>query len=420
MNRTLAILLALLIIGLTALALGGDGADDAVPGDRGGVLLRYRLEPGDVQVYQADIKLAMEINAKQPDTPQDLAVGMTMRLPFSISGTERRDDGTMLADLRFHGFRITVETTQGDDTITFRADEQGLETRRNGQTLLSGQWGSTELGDMPDLRTLLDVTLRARFNDRAELLEMTGLEGLASGFQGMDLSQGLNNQVVYPENPVAPGDTWEHDLTQQVNNPAVPGASMTVAGKATYTVLGQVTHRNRSCLKLGVEALFENPEPSSGINFEQTVTGTVFVDIATGVPLDCRLELTQRFGGSTQGVAFALNGTGSITISYLGGKRKLDELTDTAVDGPADGPADGSTDALRQLEVPMITGEKIRIGSRNYARGDVLTLEGEDYTVVAFKPTALKLHRKSDSAVFQLGVSSQGRITYIKLLGVAR
>lgn len=401
MSRTLAILLALLIIGLTSLALGKDA-----------VLLRYRLEPGDVQVYQADIKLDMEINTKQPNAPKDVSVGMSMRLPFSISGTERRDDGTMLADLRFHGFRITMETTQGDDTITFRADEQGLEMRRNGQRLLSGQWGSTKLGNMPDLRKLLDVTLRARFNDRAELLEMTGLEGLASGFQGMDLSQGLNNQVVYPEHPVAPGDTWEHDLTQQVNNPAVPGATMTVAGKATYTVLGQVTHRNRSCLKLGLDALFENPEPSSGINFEQTVTGTVFVDIATGVPLDCRLELTQRFGGSTQGVAFALNGTGSITISYLGGKRKLDELTDdTAVDGPAD--------ALRQLEVPMITGEKIRIGSRNYARGDVLTLEGEDYTVVAFKPTALKLHRKSDSAVFQLGVSSRGRVTYVKLLGVA-
>jgi len=201
MNRTLAFLLALLIIGLTSLALG-DG--NAVTGDRDAVLLRYRLEPGDVQVYQADIKLNMKINTDQPDAPQNLAVGMTIRLPFSISGTERCEDGTMLADLRFHGFGLGMETKQGADTITFRADEQGIETRRNGQTLLSGQWGSTELGNMPDLRELLDVALRARFNDRAELLEMTGLEGLAGGFQGMDLSQGLNNQVVYPEHPVAP------------------------------------------------------------------------------------------------------------------------------------------------------------------------------------------------------------------------
>ena len=54
-----------------------------------------------------------------------------------------------------------------------------------------------------------------------------------------------------------------------------------------------------------------------------------------------------------------------------------------------------------------------------YRKGDVVTVGGDEYRIVAFKSTALKLHRPSDSAVYQLGVSSQGCVTYVKLLGHA-
>ena len=412
MNRTFAILLALLIIGLTSLALSEDGAAD---GEDGAVLLRYRLKPGDVQVYKADVMMNMDITTVEFSKPEKISTVMTMRLPFSIQGTECCDDGTMLAEVRFHGLYISVDMTRDREKISVTADEKGIEVSRNGSKLISGAWGSPELKQFPDMRKLLHLSLGTRFNDRGEMLEMTNLDTLAKefeGFEGMDFSQTLDNQVVYPEHPVGPGDSWEHELVEEFKNSALPGGKLTMAGKARYTVLEQVTHRNRSCLKLALEAAFSNPDASSGMQFEQTVEGTVFVDIATGVPLDCRLTISQRLSGTVQGIELTLKGGATVTLSYIGGKKKFDELTRTAPDERAD--------ALSCLRVPMVTKEKINIGGTEYAKGDVLSLDGQAYTVVAFKATALKLHRQSDSAVYQLGLGNGGRITYVKLLGYAK
>ncbi len=76
-------------------------------------------------------------------------------------------------------------------------------------------------------------------------------------------------------------------------------------------------------------------------------------------------------------------------------------------------------EALRALRVPMMTGHAIKIGPRLYGKGDVVSVGGDNYRIIAFKSTALKLQRQSDSAVYQLGVNSQGRITYVKLRGYA-
>ena len=148
------------------------------------------------------------------------------------------------------------------------------------------------------------------------------------------------------------------------------------------------------------------------MSLEQTVKGTVFVDIATGVPLDTRLELVQHLTGSVQGAKFSLEGNGTITLSYTGGKKRFSELG-----GAGD---DARAAALSSLHVPMVAGDTIKINGSSYAKGDTVNIGGDDYAVVAFKSTALKLHRQSDSAVYQLGLGTGGRVTYVKLLGYAR
>ena len=80
---------------------------------------------------------------------------------------------------------------------------------------------------------------------------------------------------------------------------------------------------------------------------------------------------------------------------------------------------DPRADALEELHIPMVTGTKITINGRTYAKGDMVTIAGDEYAVVTFKATAVKLHRQSDSAVYQLGINSRGRVTYVRLLGYA-
>jgi len=416
MSRTFQILLIILIVGLASLAFG----DDAV-------LLRYRIEPGEVQVYRAGAKFNMRINMTAADAPQKVTTTMTIRCPFSIKGTERRDDGTMLAELRFHGFDMRMDTIQGAEKITFSMDEHGLEGYRNGTKIMGGAWGSPELAQFPDLSTLLDVPFVARFSDRGEILEITNLESLGASFQGADFSQLLDNNVIYPEEPVRPGDTWKRELTQGLSNTGLPGGEATVAGTATYTVLEQLTHRNRPCLKIGVEAAFDNPAPAGPMQFDMTMNGIVFVDIATGAPLDSEITFSQKMAGSVQGASFKMTNTGSITVAYVGGETTLDELGNARATArtPADTTThaitepDAGADDLKDLHIPMVTGTKITINGHTYAKGDLFAVGDEEYAVVAFKTTAVKLHRQSDSAVYQLGMDSRGCVTYVKLLGHA-
>jgi hypothetical protein len=407
MSRTLAFLLALLILGLTSLALGGEATGDAGGGDA--VLLRYRLEPGEAQVFEVAVTFNMQMTAAGRGAPQNASMDMTVRLPFSVRGTERCDDGTMLGDVRFHGFQMTMDTRQGRERLSVKADEQRLEVSRNDSKLVEAEWGSASLGSMPDLRKLLGVTLNARFSDRGEIVEITNFDSVADQLAGIDINRTLSNQVVYPEQAIRTGDTWQHELSQVIQNPATPGGSVTVKGRATYTVLERLTWRNRPCLKLGLEARFDGPQ--GDLRFEQTLTGAVYVDIATGVPLDSQLDMKQDVEGTVEGVTLTLKGAGTISASYLGGSHKYDELVNAQEAARAE--------PLHQLEIPMITGDRIRINGANYARGDLLNVAGEQYQVVAFKSTALKLHRQSDSAVYQLGISSEGRVTYVKLLGHA-
>lgn len=406
MNRIFPYLLALLIIGLTLLAFG----EEASSGEEG-VLLRYRLEPGDVQVFEADVNLDVKVTAAKGSRTQDAATTMAIRMPFSIRGTAINDDGTMQAEVAIHGFNMDVNATSAGQQMTIKADERALEVTQNGKTVMSGEWGSVQLNQFPDLSRLLDLTITARLNDRGEMVEMGGLDRLDGQLEGFDLSQALDNQVVYPDKAVKPGDSWTHTLTQDFANAALPGGKMTLTATVTYTVLERATYRNRDCLKLKLEADFTNPDASNKLRFEQGVAGIAYVDVATGVLLDCRLKLTQHISGTMDRADVDLTSGGTVEISYAGGSKKYDELVRASAD------AEGAV--LKALSVPMVTETKITINGQKYATGDTLTFDGQDYRVVAFRPTALKLHRLSDSAVYQLGLGSEGRIAYVRLLGFA-
>ncbi len=403
MSRTLAILLALLIIGLTSLALGDDATEP--------VLLRYRFQPGDVQCYEVEATFNMNVSGAQGAQQESVSTVISMRLPFSMRCTELADDGTMVAEIRFHGLHMHIKMQQAGQNMTVTADEVGVRVVQNGTVVMDGAWGSPELSQFPDMRTLFEIALGARFTDRGEMVEITNLDELPQEFQGFDLSQALDNQVVYPEHPVAPGDSWVHDLSQNLMNATLPTGPVSMVGQARYTVLEQTTYRNRGCLKLAIEADLDVPDADEGMRLDQTFQGTAYIDLATGVPLDTRINVEQDLAGSFEGTEFSIAGQGTVTITYIGGKKKYAELVRAATDE--------AVGVLRELHVPMVTETSVAINGKDYAKGDSVNIGGDTYTVVAFKTTALKLHRRTDSAVYQLGLGSGGRVTYVKLLGYA-
>jgi len=403
MSRTLAILLALLIIGLTSLALGDEATEP--------ILLRYRFQPGDVQCYEAEATFNMTVSGAQGGQQQSVSTVISMRLPFSMRCTELADDGTMMAEIRFHGLHMQMKMQQAGQNMTMTADEAGVRVVQNGTVVMDGAWGSPELSQIPDMRALFEIALGARFTDRGELVEITNLDELPQEFQGFDLTQALDNQVVYPEHPVAPGDSWVHDLSQNMMNATLPSGRVNMVGQARYTVLEQTTYRNRPCLKLAIEADLDVPDASEGMRLDQTFQGTAYIDLATGVPLNTHINIEQDLAGSFEGTEFSITGRGTVILSYIGGKRKYAELARAANDEAAG--------VLRELHIPMVTETSVTINGKNYAKGDGVTFAGDTYTVVAFKTTALKLHRRTDSAVYQLGLGSGGRVLYVKFLGYA-
>jgi hypothetical protein len=283
------------------------------------VLLRYRFKPGQVQLYDSVFKFGMTVSAGQGASPVNTSVTMVLRMSHSFHIKRVASNGTIHADMRFRGFRVQMETVQGGNTVRLTGNERGAELYLNGALQTSGKWGSAALSDFADFSKLLRTTLGMRVNDRGEILDTTGLDALGEDLQ-IDLKQILGSTLVYPAKRVRPGDSWEAEMTQKIDDPGRPGRKITLAGKAKYTVLERVTHRNRRCLKLRIAAMMTPRKAGGSLRIDQTLSGITYVDEVTGIQLDTNGTISQTMSGKIMGVRITGKASGSISMTYKGDK----------------------------------------------------------------------------------------------------
>jgi len=203
--------------------------------------------------------------------------------------------------------------------VTVKANEKHVALHRDGVLVFSGTWGAPELAAMPDLSKLLDAPVRVQIDERNR-------SGGGSGFEatlveaGIEPGGSLSDDLIFPEDPVRPGDSWEQQLQGTVSDPTGEDRSVSLAGKAKYTVLERTTYLKQPCTKIRVEGASAQDESLTDTRAVWTMEGVYLVHEARGITLyastTTSLTVTRPAGGAV------LTGKEATTIAmrYAGNK----------------------------------------------------------------------------------------------------
>jgi hypothetical protein len=286
------------------------------------VLLRYKLAPGELHVYEINMTLSVKLTSTELGKITDTTTAVKLRLGYDTTGKSRATDGTILADVHFHAFDMQVDVTRNGIRTQMTADEKRAALYLNGSLVASGEWGAPGLSALPNLGELLTTTVEARITERGEVLEMQNPAVLTDEVSAFDMREIVGSSLVFPEKPVGPGDSWEEEVneTVQIGHPGDPATSVVLSGKAKYTVLERTTYANRPCTKIAITASTKSGPASGQLHVSRTVEGVSYIEEATGIELRSELTLGQTVGGSLQGASVTGTMSASGTLIYKGNK----------------------------------------------------------------------------------------------------
>jgi hypothetical protein len=288
---------------------------DSTPAD-GPVVLRYRLKQRELQVYDVSQELSAKFSAGDQTMSLEGTVTQLIRLRYGVQGVRLAPDGATVADVRFHALQYRQDTVIGNAETRVEGDEKGATLYRNGAQVYSGKWGARELIGVPDFSKYLNTTYTVHFTDRGQ----AQLESAAKRIGDIALEDMFGGDCVFPEGPVHPGMSWTADISRDFANPADPDTEVPLVGKATYTVLDRTTHRNRRCVKIGIDAEMKEGQAPAGAQMNATMKGVSYVDETTGIRLDTQLDVSINLTGTLVGRQMQMTGSAKLTVSYKGNR----------------------------------------------------------------------------------------------------
>ena len=284
------------------------------------VLLRYRLEPGELQLYDADIAMNKELVEKRGrSTTLREAQTFKTEIGLRILCKGRTEDGLHTAEITFNKLRLAGEVTQNHVTVTVKANEKHVALHRDGVLVFSGTWGAPELAAMPDLSKLLDAPVRVQIDERNRT-------GGGSGFEaplmeaGTEPGGSLRDDLIFPKDPVRPGDSWEQPLQGTVSDPTGEDRSVSLAGKAKYTVLERTTYLKQPCVKIRVEGTSAQDESPTDTRAGWTMEGVYLVHEARGITLYASTTTSLTVTRSAGGAVLTGKETTTMAMRYAGNK----------------------------------------------------------------------------------------------------
>jgi hypothetical protein len=290
------------------------------------VLLRYKLDPGELQVYEVVYMHRTLIKSSSPGE-EDTTAAITCRGTYSMEGKEVAADGTIVAHVRFHEFYMqfglggAVVMVEGREiganvrqNATIRAEEGQIAAYVDGKRILSDKWITAQNSMVPDAGELQGILIEARLNALGQVIGLKDLGKESDSVCAFDLKTLLSTNCTYPKEAVAPGSTWTgawpFAATDQVSmDSAIPGAEQT-----RYGVLERTSAGHKPCLKLQLEAKAAHGGAT------RTAHGTYYVDEATGIPLAATITVLEERAASADGSRPAAQASLTMAVCYKGNK----------------------------------------------------------------------------------------------------
>lgn len=260
--------------------------------------LRIDLNVGDTHRFA--ISNSQSIKMDMGQMTQD--VENTSRIEFSQTVTEKLSDGSLVLDTSYE--RVQSEMRVGEMRLEFDTanPEPSQHPMARMQQVMTGKHFSVTMTPHGEVRSvagtdqIFDSITETFTNDP---MLQGSLETVKQGFGEEALTSMMQQvAVIFPEQAVKTGDTWQNDVTRP--NPALGELRI----KSDYRVKGPGSSSGRDCLEIAVALtvefgnegqMFAQLSRLLGTELEIDVLkasgeGTLCLELATGLVIDSQLK----------------------------------------------------------------------------------------------------------------------------------
>lgn len=283
---------SLFLVALSTLALA--------PAQDAPVLLRWNLKVGEVLRYRMTVEQAMEMSV-MPDAKMDQDMAMVLRQEVKQIGA----DGVATIDVSYEAVRMEVS---GMASVSYDSTRTGEDTKKNDATL----------GEM--FGPMLEVTLTMKLEPTGRISELKGVDAMLGkmlssvGKQNPALEQMLKGGFgeeqlrkmfeanVFPEKPLAKGDSWTRDFVQEF-------PMLGTIKYVTENELAGVEERSgEPCARIAMEAKITldpsgpSPEMPMKLSMDECKgTGTMYFAVRSGRLIENEFSATMDMDMSMPG-----------------------------------------------------------------------------------------------------------------------
>ncbi len=376
------------------------------------ILLKYKLEPGEVQSYQVSMDLRVDAAVKQggktESTKIDMHVGMGVALKCISS-----DENEFICEACFYSPQAELNMEAMGTRVRAVMDYSGVKMYKGGKLVKSVQWSDFNDPSMPNIGDLSKVRIRCRIGRNGELLEIYDGEELAKKFPGFDFDQMMGQQIVFPTHPIDIGESWEATIDTDFDNGIGCGISVgKIENKFKYTLSKIGKYNGVRCAVIDVKGTTTTKEKDSDIKLNQTVNGTTIVELETGKVMFAKADVAQSIDGEISGADVNVSTTGSMTIRYNGNRipsEAIEEEMLARIDPDL-------LKALNEIRVPIVLVDRIKIGDKFYKVRDIVVVNNTKMRLLKFSEDRIYLKDDKSGIIYKILMNFRGEVTSIKPL----
>ena len=376
------------------------------------ILLRYRLESGEILVYDVSMNMKMDLDGQSGNEAGSGSIEMKIGMCYALECLSA-SEGEFTCEAQFYAPSAEIQMDMMNSPMRIVMDSSGMNMYQKGKLIQSAKWSEFNDPSMPNIGDLLKTKIRCKFGDRGELIEVLDEEGLSSNFPGLDFNQIIGEQFVLPSHAVDIGDSWEATVATDFNG-AMGGGFGTVKfeNDFKYTLEKVGDYKGVRAAVIDVKGTTRTDEESLGIAFKQVLTGMTIVEVDTGKVLYTKVDIEQKADGQVSGADINMRSSGNITVRFNG-----NSLPSEIIEKDLWAQIDSSLlEELNKIRVPIVLTDRVKMGEKFYECGDIVTLESGQLKLLKFTDDKIYLKDESSRIIFKLVLNFRGEVTSIKPL----
>ena len=227
--------------------------------------------------------------------------------------------GMLEVEFRYLKYLVTRVSYSGGVKQKREMDDKGIRVYEDGELVYERTWDLVMEQQRSSIPRLIKATFRITLDTTGRVADYGNIEDLQIEFPDINLKQMVTPGIVLPEGEVQIGAQWSNMSSVQLPDiTGSPTSGKTLENKYEFSLLGIKKINGKKCAEVEtkVVARIGDVDPQD-VKFNQTTTGKILLDRATGLVYEEDSEMRQELEFKIKGVITSGVNTSKTEVSQI-------------------------------------------------------------------------------------------------------